>query len=37
MPLYDCVVNSFATAGTGGFAILNLSIGGYHSPAVEIN
>ena len=36
MPLYDCVVNSFATAGTGGFAILNLSIGGYHSPAVEI-
>lgn len=36
MPLYDCVVNSFATAGTGGFSVLNLSIGGYNNPAAEI-
>ncbi len=31
MPLFDSVVNSFATAGTGGFAILNNSIEGYNS------
>lgn len=36
MPLYDCLVNAFATAGTGGFSILNTSIGGYNSPAAEI-
>lgn len=36
MPLYDCVVNSFATAGTGGFAVKNLSIAAYNSPAFEI-
>lgn len=35
-PLYDAVVNSFATAGTGGFAVKNISIASYHSPAVEI-
>lgn len=35
MPLYDAVVTSFATAGTGGFSVLNNSIAGYHSPAVE--
>ena len=35
MPLYDAIVNSFATAGTGGFAVLNSSIAGYHSPAIE--
>ena len=34
-PLYHAVVNSFATAGTGGFSVLNASIGGYDSPAVE--
>lgn len=32
---YDSVVNAFATAGTGGFSVLNTSIGGYDSPAVE--
>ena len=35
MPLYDAVVNSFATAGTGGFAVLNNSIAGYNSAAIE--
>ena len=29
MPLFDSVVNAMSTAGTGGFAIKNLSIGGY--------
>ena len=32
MPLFDSVVNSFATAGTGGFAIKNASIAAYNSP-----
>ena len=36
MPLYDAVVNSFATAGTGGFSVLNLSIGGYANPVYEV-
>lgn len=31
MPFYDSLVNSFATAGTGGFAVLNNSIAGYDS------
>ncbi len=31
MPLFDSIVNSFATAGTGGFAIKNASIGAYDS------
>ena len=31
MPLFDSLVNSFATAGTGGFAVLNNSIEGYNS------
>ena len=35
LPLYDAVVNSFSTAGTGGFSVLNNSIGGYNNPAVE--
>ncbi len=35
MPLYDSLVNSFATAGTGGFAVKNASIGGYANPAAE--
>ena len=35
MPLYDAIVNSFATAGTGGFSVLNASIAGYQSPAIE--
>ena len=35
MPLYDSVVNSLATAGTGGFSVKNASIGGYMNPAAE--
>lgn len=35
MPLFDSVLNSFATAGTGGFAIKNASIAAYNSPYVE--
>ena len=31
MPVFDSVVNSFATAGTGGFAIKNASIAAYDS------
>lgn len=36
MPLFDSVVNSFATAGTGGFAVLNNSIEGYNSVYSEM-
>ena len=35
MPVYDSIVNSLATAGTGGFSVLNNSIGGYNNPAAE--
>lgn len=35
MPLFDSLVNAFATAGTGGFSILNTSIGGYNNVASE--
>ncbi len=35
MPLYDAIVTAFATAGTGGFSVLNNSIAGYQSPAIE--
>lgn len=31
MPFFDSLVNTFATAGTGGFAVLNNSIAGYDS------
>jgi len=31
MPLFDSIVNSFGTAGTGGFGIKNASIGFYDS------
>ena len=31
MPLFDSIVNAFATAGTGGFAIKNASIAAYPS------
>lgn len=34
-PLYDAVVNALATAGTGGFSVLNDSIAGYNNPAAE--
>lgn len=35
MPLFDSVVNAFGTAGTGGFAIKNASIGFYNSAYVD--
>ena len=35
MPLFDSVLNSFASAGTGGFAIKNTSIAFYNSPYAE--
>lgn len=35
MPLYDSLVNSFATAGTGGFGIKNASIAAYDSAYVD--
>jgi len=35
MPLYDSVVNAFATAGTGGFSVKNQSILAYNNPAAE--
>ncbi len=35
MPLYDSVANSFATAGTGGFSVRNMSIEAYANPSAE--
>ncbi len=35
MPLFDSLVNSFATAGTGGFAIKNAGIAAYDSMYVD--
>lgn len=36
MPIYDSIVNSFSTIGTGGFAIKNISIGAYNSSYIHI-
>lgn len=36
MPLFDSIVNSFATSGTGGFGILNNNIEGYNSLYAEM-
>ena len=36
MPLFDSIVNAFATAGTGGFAIYNNSIAHYNSVYLEM-
>ncbi len=36
METFDALTNTFATAGTGGFAVRNLSIGAYGNPAFEI-
>lgn len=35
MPLFDSLINSFGTAGTGGFAMKNQSIAAYHSAYFE--
>ena len=36
MPWYDSITHSFATAGTGGFSVRNLSIAAYQSAPIEI-
>ncbi len=36
MPLYDAMVHTFSTAGTGGFSIMNTSIGSYNNVYFEI-
>ncbi len=36
MPLFDSVTTAFATAGTGGFSVMNASIAAYNSVAIEI-
>ena len=36
MPLFDCVVHSLSTAGTGGFSSRNASVGAYGSLYAEI-
>ena len=36
MPWYDSIVNTFATAGTGGFAVKNISIAAYGNPVFEV-
>lgn len=36
MPIYDSVVTAMSIAGTGGFSVLNASIGGYNSLPIEI-
>lgn len=36
MDLYDALMHTFATAGTGGFSNYNSSVGHFNSPAVDI-
>ncbi len=36
MPIFDSVVHSFGTAGTGGFSIKNSSIAAYNSTYIEM-
>lgn len=35
MPIYDALITTFGTVGTGGFGIYNSSIGGY-SPQIQV-
>lgn len=35
LPFFESITNSFATLATGGFSIMNASIGGHNSKAVE--
>ncbi|MCI7344622.1 MAG: TrkH family potassium uptake protein [Fusobacterium necrophorum] len=35
MPLFDSVLHTFGTVGTGGFGVKNASIGYYHSAYIE--
>ncbi len=36
MPLYDALIHSFGTAGTGGFSCKALSVGAYNSAYIEM-
>ena len=36
MGWFDAINHSFSTAGTGGFSVLNISIGGYNNPVFEV-
>lgn len=36
MSLFDACINSFGSAGTGGFSNKNLSVGAYNNPAFEL-
>jgi trk system potassium uptake protein TrkH len=36
MPVFDALIHTFSTAGTGGFSNLSLSVGGYNSVYFEI-
>lgn len=36
MPLYDSLIHTFGTAGTGGFSNRNLSVGAYDNAAVDV-
>ena len=36
MPLYDALIHSFSTAGTGGFSNRNASVGAYGSVAIDV-
>lgn len=36
MPLFDSIVNMFATAGTGGFSVYNSSIAAYDSALIDV-
>ena len=35
MSLYDALIHTFGTAGTGGFSNYNASVGAFHSPLIE--
>ena len=35
MPLFDSIIHSFSTAGTGGFSCKNASLAAYNSPYIE--
>ena len=35
MPLFDSVIHSMGSAGTGGFSNMNASVGAYQNPAAE--
>ena len=36
MPLYDCFIHAFSSAGTGGFSNRNISVAAYDSVAIDL-